>query len=232
VIATKWNPLLRTADSIRKTIRKRLECLSPFPIDLHQVHFPASFSSVEAEMDALADLIDERLIRAAGVSNYSASSMRRAHRRLVDRGFSLASNQVKYSLLDRRIEHNGVLETARELGISIIAYSPLEMGLLTGKFHRDPGLLESRPFVRRLRLGRLMRKSRPLIEVLERLAAGRGVTPSQIALNWLVHFHGDTVVTIPGASKPKHAAESAGAMTFTLSSDELSEIDRVSQECQ
>jgi aryl-alcohol dehydrogenase-like predicted oxidoreductase len=229
VIATKWNPLLRTARSLRKTIGKRRKCLSPFPIDLHQVHFPASFSSVEAEMDAMADLLEAGTIRAAGVSNYSERLMRRAYRRLEERGFTLASNQVKYSLLDRKIEENGVLEAARELGITIIAYSPLEMGLLTGKFHKDPELLAKRPFVRRLRLRRLTEKSRPLIEVLDRLASSKGVSPSQIALNWLVYFHGESVVTIPGASKPKHAAESAGAMSFKLTADEMGEIDEVSR---
>lgn len=229
VIATKWNPLLRTARSIRRTIGKRRDCLDPFPIDLHQVHFPASFSFVETEMDAMADLLEKGLIRAAGVSNFSERRMRRAHKRLVDRGFSLASNQVKYSLLDRRIETNGVLDAARELGITIIAYSPLEMGLLTGKFHKDPGLLESRPFVRRFRLRRLIEKSRPLIDLLETIAPSEGVSVSQVALNWLIRFHGDTVVTIPGASKPKHAEESAAAMSFSLTADEMAKIDEVSR---
>ncbi len=232
VVATKWNPLLRTARSIRKTIGKRRNCLAPYPIDLHQVHFPASFSSVEAEMDAMADLIESGAIRAAGVSNYSVQRMRRAHKGLVERGFVLASNQVKYSLLDRRIETNGVLAAAKELGITIIAYSPLEMGLLTGKFHRDPKLLESRPLFRRLRLRKLIDKSRPLIELLEAIASAKGVSPSQVALNWLVCFHGETVVTIPGASKPRHAAESAGAMSFELNEDDLSRIDEVSKGVQ
>lgn len=228
-IATKWNPLLRTARSIRTTVGKRRDCLAPFPIDLHQVHFPASLSSVESEMDAMADLLEQEVVRAAGVSNYSARLMRRAHRRLVERGFTLASNQVKYSLLDRRIESNGVLDAARELGVTIIAYSPLEMGLLTGKFHRDPGLLDRRPWIRRLRLRRLIERSRPLIEVLESMASTRGVSPSQIALNWLIHFHGETVVTIPGASKPSHAAESAGAMSFRLTPEEMTRIDEASR---
>jgi aryl-alcohol dehydrogenase-like predicted oxidoreductase len=229
VIATKWNPLLRTARSIRRTFGKRLACLDPFPIDLHQVHFPASLSFVETEMDAMADLLEEGLIRAAGVSNYSERRMRRAHKRLAERGFSLASNQVKYSLLDRRIEANGVLSTARELGITIIAYSPLEMGLLTGKFHDDPSLLQSRPIARRFRLRRLIEKSRPLVDVLKTISSARSVSLSQVALNWLINFHGDTVVTIPGASKPHHAAESAGAMSFTLTADEMGQIDEASR---
>ena len=228
VIATKWNPLFRSAGSIWNTIDRRLECLKPLSIQLHQVHFPASFSSVEAEMNAMADLIEAGKIRAAGVSNFSALQMRRAHSSLVKRGFVLASNQVKYSVLDRHIETNGVLAAAKELGITIIAYSPLEMGLLSGKFHKNPKLLQSRPIGRRLRLGRLIGRSRHLMEAMERIAEAHGVSASQVALNWLVNFHGETVVTIPGASKVRHAMESAGAMDFALTPQEMSLIDRLS----
>ncbi len=230
VIATKWNPILRTARSITNTVEKRLDCLKPFSIDLHQVHFPASFSSIKSEMLAMADLIESGKIRSAGVSNFSAEQMRRAHKTLVSRGCVLASNQVKYSILDRRIEKNGILDTARELGITIIAYSPLEMGLLSGKFHEDPSVLQSRPIARRMRLRRIVEKSRPLITTLEEIAQAHDVSVSQVALNWLVNFHGEAVVTIPGATKARHARESAGAMSFALSKDEKERIDEMSRE--
>jgi aryl-alcohol dehydrogenase-like predicted oxidoreductase len=230
VIATKWNPLLRRARSIKHTIGKRLNYLKPYSIDLHQVHFPASLSSIEAEMNAMADLIEAGKIRAAGVSNFSARQMRRGYETLVKRGFALASNQVKYSILDRRIESNGVLNTAKELGITIIAYSPLEMGLLSGKFHKDPGLLQSRPIGRRIRLRRLIEKSCSLVSALEEIAGARGVSVSQVALNWLVNHHGDTVVTIPGATKVNHARESAEAMDFSLSAIEMARISELSEQ--
>jgi aryl-alcohol dehydrogenase-like predicted oxidoreductase len=229
VIATKWNPLFRTARSIKKTISRRLEYLDPFGIDLHQVHFPASFSSVEAEMNAMADLIETGQIRAAGVSNFSAGQMRRAHAALAKRGHCLASNQVKYSPLARQVEKNGVLAAAQELGITIIAYSPLEMGLLSGKFHKDPSLLARIPPGRRFRLRRLVEKSRPLVGLLETIAAAHQASASQVALNWLVNFHGETVVTIPGATKAHHALESAGALRLELSQEEMAAIDEKSR---
>jgi aryl-alcohol dehydrogenase-like predicted oxidoreductase len=229
VIATKWQPVLRRAGSIQRTIDRRLENLSPFGIDLHQVHNPASFSSVEAEMEAMADLVEEGKIRGVGVSNFNAERMRRAHAALARRGVALASNQMKYSLLDRAIERNGVLDAANELGVTIIAYSPLEMGLLTGKFHQDPDLLKRRPVGRRFSLRRKIERSRPLIAALEEVAKGHGVTPAQVALNWLVSAHGDTVVAIPGASRPQQARESAGAMGFALTQEELSLLDRVTR---
>jgi aryl-alcohol dehydrogenase-like predicted oxidoreductase len=110
-------------------------------------------------MDAMADLLEAGQIRSIGVSNFSAEQMRCPHKPLVERGFVLASNQVKYNVMAREIERNGVLEAAKALGITIIAYSPLEMGLLTGKFHHEPDLLNSRPLARRFRLRRQIEKS-------------------------------------------------------------------------
>ena len=180
-------------------------------------------------MEAMADLVLRGKIRSVGVSNFSAKRMRRAHAALGRRGIPLASNQVKYSLLDRRIEGNGVLDAAKELGVTIIAYSPLEMGLLTGRFHRDGDLLKTRPIGRRLSLRRKIDRSRPLVATLDEIAVGHGVTPAQVALNWLVNAHGDTVVAIPGASKPAHAQESAGAMAFSLAPEELSRLEELTR---
>jgi len=230
VIATKWWPLLRTARSIRATIGKRLACLEPFGIDLYQIHWPFSFSSIEAQMEVMADLVEAGKIRAVGVSNFSARQMRRAHEALGRRGIPLASNQVRYNLLDRKIETSGVLETAKELGVTIIAYTPLDMGLLTGKFHRDPAMLRSRPFFRKNVIRRRLKLSLPVLETIEEIAENRGVTAAQVALNWTVNYNGDTVVAIPGASRARHAEESAAAMHFTLSAEEMERIDRISRQ--
>ena len=226
VIATKWRPLLRTAGSIRRTIVKRLESLEPFGIGLYQIHFPLlTLSSIEAQMDAMADLVDAGKVRAVGVSNFDAGQMYRAYKRLSARGIPLASNQVKYSLLDRGVESNGVLDAARELGVSIIAYSPLEMGLLTGKFHENPGLLRRTPFLRRRMFRRHLEISRPVVEMLREIAERHGATPAQVALSWLVRFHGDLVVAIPGATKVRHAADNAAALQVDLTEEEMALID-------
>jgi aryl-alcohol dehydrogenase-like predicted oxidoreductase len=180
----------------------------------------------------MADLVEARKIRAVGVSNFSATRMRRAHAALEKRGIPLASNQVKFSLVDRGIESNGILAAARELGVTIIAYSPLGQGILSGKFHADPGLIRSRPGPRRhMSLFRPsgLARTRPLVDELQQIAAARGVTPSQVALNWLLHFHGETVVAIPGASRPRHAEEAAGAMAFRLTDEEMARLDELSR---
>jgi aryl-alcohol dehydrogenase-like predicted oxidoreductase len=233
IVATKWLPLMRTASSIVNTIDERLACLSPFAIDLHQIHQPFALATVEAQANAMADLVEAGKIRTVGVSNFSAKRMRAAHAALARRGIPLVANQMQYSLLDRRIESNGVLAAAKELGITLIAYSPLAQGLLSGKFHDDPSLIRKSPGPRKFLpnfRAKGLERSRPLVEELRKIAAAHGATPSQVALNWLAHFHGDTVVVIPGATKRRHAEENVGSMGFTLSQDELRRIDELSRQ--
>jgi aryl-alcohol dehydrogenase-like predicted oxidoreductase len=230
VVATKWWPLLRTARNIPHSINERLRYLDGYSIGLYMVHHPMSFSSPETEMVAMADLVEAGKIRSVGVSNFNPERMRRAHRQLQKRGLPLAANQVQFSLLDRSIEMNGILETARELGVTIIAYTPLASGLLTGKYHKDPALLQKKPFYWRRGLQNGLEKTRRLVQVLEETGTRYNATPAQVALNWVIHFHGDTVVTIPGATKAHQAQESAGAMNFKLSPDELAELDDLSRQ--
>jgi aryl-alcohol dehydrogenase-like predicted oxidoreductase len=232
VIATKWWPVLRTARHLLHSIEARLERLGGFPIDLYQIHSPLSLSGVRAEMAALAKLVKSGKIRTAGVSNYPARMMERAHRYLGQEGIHLVSNQIHYSLLARKAEVNGVMETAKRLGITIIAYSPLAQGILTGHHHRDPDLIHTRPGPRKRMAafkGRGLEKTRPLVEALAEIGEARGATPGQVALNWLMTFHGKTVVVIPGASRPSQMEENLGAMTFALDGGETARLDHLSR---
>ncbi|MHB8054689.1 MAG: aldo/keto reductase [Candidatus Aminicenantales bacterium] len=232
LIATKWTPVLRTAANIPRTIETRLQCLDPYPIDLYQVHMPVSLSSTRKQMEAMAGLVAAGKIRYVGVSNFGAARMREAHRVLAEKGRPLVSNQVPYSLLNRNIEKNGILETALELGISIIAYSPLAQGVLSGRFHEDPSRLQDLKGMRKYRgyyRKDALRRSRPVIAALREIGARHDASPAQIALNWLFSFHGENVVVIPGASKTSQAESNAAAMSFVLSGDERDHLDRVSR---
>jgi aryl-alcohol dehydrogenase-like predicted oxidoreductase len=232
VIATKWMPWMRTARSIGATIERRLECLRPFPIDLHQIHQPASFSPIPVQMREMAALAKAGRIRAVGVSNFSASQMRAAHAALASEGIALASNQVRFSLLDRRIEGNGILESAKKLGVTIIAYSPLAQGILTGRFHEDPSAMSKASGLRRMvsRLGpRTLERTRPLVDELRAIARAHGTSVAAVALAWSVSFHGDTVVVIPGASRPAQVREAAAAGDLSLSARELARLDELSR---
>jgi aryl-alcohol dehydrogenase-like predicted oxidoreductase len=229
LIASKWWPAPRFAGSIRRTIGNRLSNLAPYTLDLHQVHWPYSLSPPEAQMNAMADLVDAGKVRAVGVSNFSEEYTHRAHTALVKRSLGLASNQVQFSLLHRDIERNGVLKAAKELGVTIIAWSPLASGLLSGKFHKDERFLANTPATRRSRLASQLKKTQPLIDVLDEIAQRHGKTISQVALNWTIHFHGETVVAIPGASDVTHAQEAAGVLDFCLSDAEMADLDEISR---
>ena len=154
--------------------------------------------------------------------------MRRAHAALAKRGLPLAVNQMRYSLLHREIETNGVLETAKELGVTIVAYTPIARGLLSGKYHKNTELLEKLRGARNNMMKRDLERTRPLITVMDGIANRYHATIAQVALNWLIHFNGDMVVTIPGATKVSQAQEAAGAMNFVLTSDELARLAETS----
>ncbi len=231
VIASKWWPVLKTADNLRNTIDERLACLQGYPLDLHQVHQPLSLSSVEKQMHAMADLLDAKKIRSAGISNFTAKAMVKADAVLRSRGHALASNQVRYNLMARQIERNGILQEAKDRGITIIAWSPLEQGMLSGRFHLEPERIAQLPWMRRNALlfqKSRIAKSRPLIDALVSIAQTHNATTTQVALSWLIHSHGDTVVAIPGASSVAQVQQNAGALTLTLTDAERNQLDELS----
>jgi len=233
VVATKWLPIAKPAKDVPHTIGTRIACLQPYPIDLFQVHSPGSVSSIPAQMREMAKLVHAGKVRAVGVSNFSAKQMAQAAAALRDEGLTLASNQVRINLLDRRVESNGVLAAAQGLGVTLIAYSPLAQGVLTGRYHDDPALVRALPWGRRSRLSpssrfltpKGLRRSAPLIAELRAVGEAHGASVAQVALAWLVTRYGDTVVAIPGASRPEQAAATATAMDVRLTEAEMASID-------
>jgi len=238
LVATKWLPILKPASDLRGNIDERIECLAPYPVDLYQVHIPWSRSPVAAQMREMAELVRAGKVRAVGVSNFSAKRMAQAGAALQAEGIPLASNQVRINLLDRAIEKNGVLDLAREHRVTLIAYSPLAQGILTGRFHDDPSLAKAVSWGRRSWLsasGKFLTaeglaRTAPLIAELRAVGEAHGATPAQVALAWLVTYYGEAVVAIPGASRPEQATESAGAMNVQLTAAEIERIDHLSAE--
>ncbi|MEV4217026.1 aldo/keto reductase [Nonomuraea sp. NPDC049725] len=234
-VATKWPPLGRTAGHIGRSIGSRLRHLGGHPIHLYQIHMPTgSLSSIPAQLRAMAALQRAGKVRHVGVSNFSARQMELAHRVLAQEGVTLAANQVRINLLHRNVERDGVLDTARRLGVTLIAYSPLEGGILTGRFHDDPARVRDLPPMRRVfghsRLtAKGLARTAPLVAAMKDLGRAHGVSPAQVALNWLITHYGETVVAIPGASRPAQAAEAAGAMAFELDRAERDLLDELSR---
>jgi len=229
IIATKWMPMMRRAESIKKTIDKRIEHLSPYNIDLYQIHMPYSLSSFQKQFDSMAEILEAGHIRSIGISNFSAKQMTKAHDILKEKDLVLASNQVNYSLIKRSIESNGVLDAAKELGVTIISWSPIQSGILSGKFHKDEEMYKNLPFARRMRSKKQIEESQELIDTLDNIAKTHDSTIAQIALNWLVNYHGKTVVAIPGATKASQAESNGKAMSIKLTKNELKEIEEKSR---
>jgi aryl-alcohol dehydrogenase-like predicted oxidoreductase len=231
-VATKWRPIGRTAKSVGRTIGDRLAALDPYPVDLHQIHFGfGGLSSARKQLEAMAQLVEAHKIRAVGVSNFTAKQMASAHAVLAERGISLASNQLQISLLARNVEFNGTLDAARELGVTLIAYSPLRSGMLTGKFHANRELAAAIPRFRRTVNGiteKNLDRTEPLIDAMRDIASAHDATVTQVALAWLISHYGDAVIAIPGASKPRHAAEAAGAMNVGLTAQETERLTDLS----
>ncbi len=225
LVATKFFPFpwrLRGADLI-KALRGSLKRLGLERVDLYQIHWPMPLLTVEARVDALAGAVAAGLTRAVGVSNYNAADLRRAHYALARRGIPLASNQVHYSLAYRRPERDGVLQACRDLGVTLIAYSPLGMGVLTGKYGPDRPLSGMRG--RRFGKQRLT-ELRPLLQALPQIGAAHGgASPSQVALNWLLCKE---TVPIPGAKNARQAQQNAGALGWRLTAEEVATLDRLS----
>ena len=226
LIATKFppSPISNTKD-FSKALADSLARLDRSSIDLYQHHFPTKRVSIPELMALMADAVEAGQIKAVGVSNYSADEMRLAHAELAKRGIPLASNQVQYSLLYRRPEVDGVLEACRELGITLIAYSPLAMGALTGKYSakkKASGLRRFMPNFGR----KTMEAVQPVVAHLRRIGDGHGKSPSQVALRWLVE--NDLVLPIPGAKNSQQAAENAGALSFSLTPEEVDVLSQTS----
>lgn len=229
-IATKYFPLpwRWSESSVRDALSASLERLQVQQVALYQVHWPFDFFMRQKTlMTALAKEVKAERILTVGVSNYSASQMREAYQSLKEQGITLAVNQVRYSLLSRQIERNGILETAKELGVTILAYSPLEQGLLTGKyqFNSQTSPQGARQWDRRFSPQGLT-KITPLLTELENLSQKYQKTPAQIALNWLISQ--GQVIPIPGAKNAEQARQNAGALGWELSSDDLAKISELS----
>ncbi len=225
IVATKFMPFPwrlwkgRLANALRHSLQR----LGMEKVDLYQIHFPLPPLAVETWADALADAVDQGLIRAAGVSNYDELKMRRTQLILRKRGVPLASNQVEYNLLNRRVEFNHLLGACQEEGITLIAYSPLEQGLLTGKYtpENPPPGARGREYSRSR-----LEEIQPLILLMREIGQQHdGKTPAQVALNWLIC---KGALPIPGAKNAHQAEENARAMGWRLTNDEMDALDEIS----
>lgn len=208
---------------IPRALNGSLDRLGMDSVDLYQIHWPMPTISVEAMMEGMAECVKRGMTRTVGVSNFDEKHMIRAYTTLARHGIPLASNQMQYSLLTRDVERNGVLARCKELGIRLIAYSPLEKGLLTSKYSSE----NPPPGVRGPQYAELLKKLPPVIKLLQEIGQNHnGKSASQVSLNWLIC---KGAMPIPGAKNARQAEENAGGAGWRLTDDEVAKLDEVTE---
>jgi aryl-alcohol dehydrogenase-like predicted oxidoreductase len=210
---------------LRLALLRSLKRLGIPHVDLYQMHWPFPPVSIKSWMDAMSDVVADGLVRAIGVSNYSTTQTTIAFEALAKPKIPLASNQVRYSLLERYPERSGLVELCKKLDITIIAYSPLEKGILTGKYTPDnvPTGFRSWRYNKTYLI-----KTEPLLNALREIGKTHAnMTPTQVALNWLMC---KGAVPIPGARNMHQAQENAGCLGWQLSGEEVNRLDKISDE--
>ncbi len=224
IIAIKF-PLsfISKSSNLPADLDNSIKRLKRTPIDLYQIHYPSKFFSIPKVLNLMANAVHEGKIKAVGISNFSAKQMRSAYSILAERGVPLASNQVEYSLLHREPEVNGILKTCRELNVTLIAYMPLRMGALTGKYLGQTRPNGMRKYFSPFR-NRDLAKLSQIIALLKEIGDRYSKSPAQVALRWLIQKGNN--IPIPGAKNGEQAIHNAGALTFTLSDSEMDTLDQ------
>lgn len=225
-VATKFGLLPgRSTRDVPRALDDSLRRLRRDAVDLYLVHWPdRAAASIASLMDAMAAEVARGRVRAIGVSNFSSAEVREAHDALARHGLPLACNQVRYGVLHRAPETDGVLDTCRELGVTVLAYSPLDQGIVAGRYdveRRPVGPRADLPEFQRDALERAARVRATLAEI-GRAHGDR--TTAQVALRWLIDRG---VVPVVGATSGAQMAENVGALRFALEASAREEIDRL-----
>lgn len=207
---------------VRTSVEGSLKRLGTDTIDLYYLHRRDPDTPIEDTVGAMADLVRQGKIRGIGLSEVSEATLRKAHA-----VHPVTAVQSEYSLWTRDPENNGVLQACKELGIAFVPYSPLGRGFLTGQIRKfeDFDADDYRRFSPRFQ-GDNFQKNLDLVQEIEQLAKRKEVTTSQLALAWVL-AQGENVFPIPGTKKIKYLEENAGAVTVSLSNEELTSLDSI-----
>lgn len=233
VVATKFTalPFRTKPENVLKAAKASQARLGGKPIDLYQIHFPSAYAN-EAYWDGMAQAYEQGIIKAVGVSNYGVDALKACHAALAKRGIPLASNQIQYSLLYRFPEQNGLLQACQDLGVQVLAYSPLALGLLTGKYATQDQVASIQGPRKQLFSKTVENPQfQNLLEVMTKIAAShstadRTVNLPQVAINYC---RAKGTIPIPGARNLRQIQSNYAALEWELSQSDLSALDYASQ---
>lgn len=193
-------------------------------VDLVQMHWSTANYAPWQEvglLDGLADLYEQGQVKGVGLSNYGPQQLQRVHQKFAARGVPIKTLQVQYSLLSTYpVTQLGLKEVCDQLGIKLIAYSPLALGILTGKYSEKGNFPKG---IRGLLFRQLLPGVRSLLACLRDVAESRNKTMSQIAINWCIC---KGTIPIPGAKSVQQAQENIGALGWQLDSNEIATLDQ------
>ncbi|KAF9267165.1 Aldo/keto reductase [Marasmius fiardii PR-910] len=214
---------------VKEQCAKSLERFGVDHIDLYYAHRTDPKVPIELTVGAMAELVNEGKVKYLGLSECTAADLRRAHA-----VHPISAIQMEYSplFLDIEGEELGLLKTARELGITVVAYSPLARGLITGQY-KSPNDFEQDDF--RRSVPKFQAENFPrILELVDRIrevGANHNATPGQATLAWIL-AQGDDFVVIPGTKKVKYLKENMGAVEIKLTPEEIALIRKFSEECE
>ncbi len=193
-------------------------------VDLVQMHWSTGNYAPWQEwplLDGLAELYEKGLVKGVGLSNYGPKRLQKVHQKFADRGVPITTVQVQYSLLSTYpVTQLGLKQVCDDLGIKMIAYSPLCLGLLTGKYSENSSFPKG---IRRVLFPQLLPGISQLLACLREIAQFRNKTMSQVAINWCIC---KGTIPIPGAKNLAQAQENIGALGWQLDSGEIAELDK------
>ena len=230
-IATKFGPtrdpetgdftgIDGSRENCRRAVENSLKRLKTDVIDLYYLHRVDPATPIEETVGAMAELVAEGKVRAIGLSEASGDTIRRAAKI-----HPVAAVQSEYSIFSRDIEA-AVIPACIEVGASLVAYSPLGRGMLSGRF-KEESLAEGdfRSTTPRF-TGEAFQANVALVDEIESIAAAKSCKPAQIALAWVIG-RGDHVMTIPGTTRLENLRVNLGAYSIQLSGDEQAALDRL-----
>ncbi|TWR29079.1 aldo/keto reductase [Mucilaginibacter pallidiroseus] len=205
---------------VHKSIERSLRNLGTDHIDLYYLHRVDPNTPIEDTVGAMAQLVQQGKVRYIGLSEASAATIRKAHA-----VHPITAVQSEYSLFEREPEANGVLDSLNDLGIGFVAYSPLGRGFISGDI-KNPDDFADDDFRRQIPRfqGENFYKNMDLLAEIQELAGEKNVTPSQLALAWVL---AKGVVAIPGTKRTKYLEENAAATAIQLSADELARLESI-----
>lgn len=215
----EWLGISGRPEYVKQACEKSLERLGVETIDLYYQHRPDPDVPVEESVGAMKELVEAGKVRFIGVSEFSAEQIRAAHA-----VHPITALQTEYSLWTRNVEHDGALQTCRELGIALVAYSPLGRGFLTGAIPNREALDQNDWRRQNPRFSdEALSENARFVDLIRDIAERKGATAAQVALAWVL-AQGEDIFVIPGTRHIERLKENLGAWTVELTGEELLEV--------